>query len=221
MPRIGRVVIPDVPYHVTQRGNYRQGVFSEVEDYEAYLDFFERNRKKFGLKVYAWCLMSNHVHFVVEPSELTTLANVFNFTHMRYSSYYNRKMKRAGHLWQGRFFSCPLDSDHFYESIRYVELNPIRAKMVDEVTDYRWSSGFDRLTKTETLPLDTFESYMLIDEWKEYLNGDTNTLLLDSLRKNTKTGRPAGSKKFVKEIEEKTGRSFSLKKAGRPKKNKK
>ena len=97
MPRIGRVVIPDVPYHITQRGNYRQEVFSDAEDYEIYLDFFERNRKKFGLKVYAWCLMTNHVHFVVEPSELTTLANVFNFTHMRYSSYYNRKMKRAGH----------------------------------------------------------------------------------------------------------------------------
>ena len=75
----------------------------------------------------AWCLMSNHVHFVVEPSTEDGLAKVFNNTNMRYSQYFNRKRGLAGHLFQGRFFSCVLDSDHLYEAMRYVELNPLRA----------------------------------------------------------------------------------------------
>jgi putative transposase len=90
MPRIARVVIPDVPYHVTQRGNYRQDVFEDQQDKEFYMELFMYYAKEHGLKLYAWCLMDNHVHFVVELSTETTLAKVFNTVHMRYSQYFNK-----------------------------------------------------------------------------------------------------------------------------------
>ena len=130
MPRDARVVCAGDPYHVTQRGNYRQDIFDEEEDREKYMEFFMMYREKFNVKLYAWCLMSNHVHFVVEPSTETGLANLFRFAHMRYSQYFNKKKGASGHLFQGRFHSSPLDKEHLYEALRYVELNPLRAGLI-------------------------------------------------------------------------------------------
>ena len=137
MPREKRVVCAGYPYHVTQRGNYRQRVFDEDVDREIYLSYFMEYKKQFGLKLYAYGLMDNHVHFIVKPSTEDGLALLFSRTQMRYSHYFNKKKGSRGHLWQGRFFSSSLDVPHLYEAIRYVELNQLRAKMVLYKEDYR------------------------------------------------------------------------------------
>lgn len=106
MGRVARFSESGLAYHVTQRGNYRQDVFQDEEDKKVYMDYFQDYCIEFGLKVFAWCLMDNHVHFVVEPLKSDSMANVFKLTHMRYSHYFNKKLGVKGHLWQGRFFSC-------------------------------------------------------------------------------------------------------------------
>lgn len=123
MPRIARAVAVGFPHHITQRGNYRQTVFEKNDDYSVYLDWLKNYSDKYSLKIWAYCLMSNHVHFVVVPQENDSMARTFNTLHMRYSQYMNKKHEAAGHLWQGRFYSCVLDERHLYACMRYVENN--------------------------------------------------------------------------------------------------
>ena len=155
MPRRARVVFEGVVHHITQRGNYRQNVFEDDSDKRKYVEFIREYSEKYGMKIYAYCLMSNHVHFIAAPVKEDSLAMTFKYSNMRYSSYFNRKNKRSGHLWQGRFYSCPLQFEHALEALRYVERNPVRARMVELPWEYEWSSarehvGFDGEIDTST-----------------------------------------------------------------------
>ena len=141
MPRRARVVFEGVVHHITQRGNYRQNVFEDDSDKRKYVEFIREYSEKYGMKIYAYCLMSNHVHFIAAPVKEDSLAMTFKYSNMRYSSYFNKKNKRSGHLWQGRFYSCPLQFEHALEALRYVERNPVRARMVDLPWEYEWSSA--------------------------------------------------------------------------------
>ena len=163
--------------------------------------------------------MDNHVHFVVEPTTETGLAALFSYTHMRYSQYFNKKKGVKGHLWQGRFFSCPLDVEHLYDAVRYVELNPMRARMVKRLGGYRWSSLLMHLKGKGEFELSPISDYLEIDNWKEYLNEKVKDEVIQTIRSSTKRNRPAGNSKFIEHLEKLTGRSFSFKKKGRPKKN--
>ena len=165
-------------------------IFQDEEDKRVYMDYFQDYCIEFGLKVFAWCLMDNHVHFIVEPLKSDSMANVFKLTHMRYSHYFNKKLGAKGHLWQGRFFSCPLDGDHLYEAIRYVELNPLRANMVYSLNEYYWSSSWDRLNNKQNFKLDDFSSHILIEEkWSDYLRGDLNEEIINRIKKHTISGK--------------------------------
>ena len=155
MPRRARVVFEGVVHHITQRGNYRQSVFEDDSDKRKYVEFIREYSEKYGMKIYAYCLMSNHVHFIAAPVKEDSLAMTFKYSNMRYSSYFNRKNKRSGHLWQGRFYSCPLQFEHALEALRYVERNPVRARMVELPWEYEWSSarehvGFNAEIDTST-----------------------------------------------------------------------
>ena len=141
MPRRARVVFEGVVHHITQRGNYRQNVFEDDSDKSKYIEFIREYSEKYGMKIYAYCLMSNHVHFIAAPVKEDSLAMTFKYSNMRYSSYFNKKNKRSGHLWQGRFYSCPLQFEHALEALRYVERNPVRARMVELPWEYEWSSA--------------------------------------------------------------------------------
>ena len=218
MPRDARVVCAGVPYHVTQRGNFRMNIFEEEADREKYLEYFMMYREKFEVRVYAWCLMSNHVHFIVEPATENGLAELFKFTHMRYSQYFNKKKGSFGHLWQGRFFSCPLDNEHLYEAMRYVELNPLRAGIVNRIDGYQWSSMKEHLNGKGKMRLDDVNKHLEIDDWKEYLREKADEELVKNIRNKTKVGKPLGDAKFIKKIEKLTGKSFTFRKSGRPKK---
>ncbi|MCL0086503.1 transposase [Thermodesulfovibrionales bacterium] len=112
MPRITRIVAVGLPHHITQRGNYRQNVFLDDNDRKHYLSWIHEYSTTYSLSLLAYCLMDNHVHFIAIPKREDSLAKTFNTSHIRYSHYFNKKIKTTGHLWQGRFYSCILDEPH-------------------------------------------------------------------------------------------------------------
>ena len=222
MPRIARVIVVDQPHHITQRGNYGQDVFLDDSDREKYLSFLNEYRKKYKLSILAYCLMTNHIHFIVIPHTEEALSKVFNTTHMRYSQYFNKKVKEKGHLWQGRFYSCALDNVHLMEAVRYVERNPVRARMVKQPYQWKWSSALEHVGKQseDVLGVGQFLNYAGIDEseWLNYLAEREDEKVIVDLKKSTLTGRPLGEESFIAELEKKTGRRLRALPWGRPKK---
>src|SRR5687768_11054249 len=141
MPRHARLVLSGVPHHVTQRGIDRASVFFERNDGIAYLRLLGEYSARYEIEVVAYCLMPNHVHLVVVPSTSDGLHRAMRAIHGRYARRVNRTKDRVGHLWQNRYFSSPLDSDYFLNAVRYVERNPVTARLVERAEDYDWSSA--------------------------------------------------------------------------------
>lgn len=221
MPRAARIVIPGYPYHITQRGNYRQSIFKDESDREAYLSWIEEYRKKYKLSIYAYCLMNNHVHFICNPGKEDSLAKVFSIAHMRYSQYYNKKMKTKGHLWQGRFYSCILGEQHLFAAIRYVEKNPVRAKFVEKPWDWEWSTAEYHIGRRVKDRIELTDVGKILDLnnkiWKDYINTDEDSREIKEIRKCTMLGRPWGNFEFIKKLSEKIGKNLIFKPKGRPK----
>lgn len=141
MPRGARIVVADVAHHVTQRGNGRQSILATDAERAVYLDLLRQGWRKHELSLLGYCLMSNHVHFIAVPRQAVDLAETFRQVHGRYANYWNAAHSRRGHAWQGRFYSCPTDAGHLWTALRYAELNPVRAGMVDTAVDWPWSSA--------------------------------------------------------------------------------
>jgi putative transposase len=175
MPRISRAVAVGYPHHITQRGNYRQVVFEEKDDYVQYLKWLTEYCKRYFLKIWAYCLLSNHVHFIAVPLENNSLAKTFNTLHMRYAQYFNKKKEAKGHLWQGRFYSCILDERRLYAAIRYVENNPVRAKIVERPDEYQWSSARSHIYKEDNPVLWEIGGKVLNLDIKGLENGKKST----------------------------------------------
>lgn len=220
MPRIARLAIPDQVYHVTQRGNYRQGVFRDDSDRQQYVRWLVEYKLKHGMLVWAWCLMENHVHLVCMPRTEQALAETLRDTHMRYANYFNRKMGGvSGHLWQGRFYSCICDARHAWGAIRYTERNPVRAGVVAHAEEYAWSSarahvrGVHDGVLDDGLPSTTGPSQA---EWAAWLRGPDDEHAVKMLRQSTRTGRPCGSARFISSLESDLGRRLRPMPRGRP-----
>ncbi len=222
MPRIARVVAKDYPHHVTQRGNYKQPVFEDEQDYELYLQWLQQYSQKNRLDIWAYCLMSNHVHFVCVPREEGALSKTFNLLHMRYSQYFNKKNHRTGHLWQGRFYSCILDERHVYAAVRYIENNPVRAGWVKQPEAYRWSSAQAHVQKRQTEIL-SGKCYLSEDikNWRKYLRESEGSALVETIKKNALTGRPCGDDRFIAKLERKFKKRLHPLAHGRPRKKEK
>ena len=221
MPRIARVVVKEYPYHVTQRGNYRQRVFDDEEDFVQYKLWLQEYSQKYGLKIWAYCLMSNHVHYVCIPRANDALGRTFNTLHMRYSQYFHKKKGVKGHLWQGRFFSCALDEKHVYAAVRYVENNPVRAGMTGSPDGYTWSSTLGHMMRVAD-PLLSNDSTIGIEakDWLTFLGKESDDEAIKDIRKNSLTGRPCGDDSFILNIEGLLGREkLKAGKCGRPKKH--
>ncbi|TET39633.1 MAG: transposase [Planctomycetota bacterium] len=140
MPRFARIVMPGVPHHVTQRGNRRQQTFFTSEDYEEYLNLLGEWSRRASLSVWAYCLMPNHVHLLVVPEDANSLRQCISQVHCRYTRMINFREKWRGYLWQGRFASFPMDDSHMLAAARYILLNPVRAKLVDQADEWPYSS---------------------------------------------------------------------------------
>src|ERR1043166_6801488 len=167
MPRQARIIIPDAPHHVIQRGNRRQDVFFDDEDYRLYLSLLRQACMETGIAVLAYCLMTNHVHLVLIPSADHGLRPVGE-VHRRYTRAINMKKDWRGYLWQGRFGSYPMDEPYFYEAVRYVELNPVRAGLCAHPCDYRWSSARQRLGAPEAAADFKVTPFASVGDWEEY-----------------------------------------------------
>jgi len=219
MARLPRVAIRDVPHHVTQRGNARQLVFDDDADRATYLQLLRQYSELYRLWLLGYCLMSNHVHLVVVPGALTALGDTLKLTHGRYAAYRNARRATSGHVWQGRFYSCPLDDDHLWEALRYVELNPVRAGMVADPLQWRWSSAGAHCSAVSdgSLDLERWQARWTPAGWREYLALGGCTTELDALRRCTHTGRPLGTPEFVAALEKSTLRLLAPGKGGRPK----
>lgn len=222
MARLPRVVITDVAHHVTQRGNARQVILADDPDRSAYLDLLQHYSELYQLSVLGYCLMSNHVHLIVVPHTSAALGQTLKQAHGRYASYWNARASSSGHVWQGRFYSCPLDESHLWTALRYVELNPVRAGMASAAETWRWSSGAAHCipgVADQWLDMDRWRKRWTAAEWKEYLASKESAAGDSALRHCTHTGRPLGSSEFVAQLEQATLRLLAPRKGGRPKKS--
>ena len=141
MARLPRFVLPGQPQHVIQRGNNRDIIFVAEEDYRFYLEKLQDACQKFGCVIHAYVLMTNHVHLLMTPDNENSISKVMQSLGRYYVQYFNHQYKRSGTLWEGRYKAALLDSDQYLLTCyRYIELNPVRAKMVEHPSDYPWSS---------------------------------------------------------------------------------
>ncbi len=205
MARLPRIVIPDCPHHVTQRGNRRQQTFFTEEDYSSYIDQLARSCKRYHVKIIAYCLMPNHVHLIAIPETEKALSKAIGDTHKIYTEELNYRMKWKGHLWQGRYFSVVMDEDYTEKCIAYVEMNPVRANLCEKPTDYRWSSA--RANSSG------FPDKLIISP--RYSSArEPNSESYELIRIQSRTGRPLGSKEFIQRLERETGLDIFPKKSG-------
>jgi putative transposase len=212
-----RVVIPGVPHHVTQRGNRRADVFFVRADYRRYLRLLGEYAGERGLEILAYCLMPNHVHLVAVPAEAASLAAVLKPVHLRYAQHVNRSQQCSGRVWQGRFYSCPLDDVHTAAAIRYVECNPVRAGLEPRAVNYEWSSAAAHSgLRRDRLLVPGIDMWVSIDDWSAWLGETEADDLVTRLRLHTRTGRPLGDKCFVKKLEKESGRRLHALPVGRP-----
>ena len=205
MPRSSRIVAPGHFHHITQRGNNRQVVFLSESDRGDYLIQLRRAAILEGVRLIGYCLMTNHVHLVVCPDRADALGRFLRRAHGEYSRLYNARHRRTGHLWQNRFYSCVLEGSHVLSCLRYVDLNPVRARMVNTAVDWRWSSAKAHVAGlTDEFKLITTEWL----DWREWPNWAECLALgqqeheIRNLRERTRRNQPMGSERFVNEVVE-------------------
>jgi putative transposase len=220
MARLARIVIPDVPHHVTQRGNRRQPVFFSDDDYSAYVDLITQACSREGVRCLAWCLMPNHVHLILTPPAEQSLRAALGEAHRRYSRRINLAHGWTGYLWQGRFASYPMDEAHLVTAVRYVELNPVKAKLVQRAVDWRWSSARAHISGVRDGLTDMDALAGIHRNWRAMLRhgleaGDLAPDEEVAIEARLRTGRPWGSEAFVKRLERMTGRAIAPQKRGR------
>ncbi len=213
MARFARVVIPECPHHITQRGVRSMDIFYTNHDRKIYLDLLIAQGQRFGIKYIGYCLMTNHVHLLAIPKEKQSFALGIGEAHRLYTSVINFREKVRGYLFQGRFFSCPLDDRHAIAALRYMERNPVRAGIVGNAWEYPWSSAAyhcgikqkDRIVKDSEL-VERGRS------WQELLAIAAKEE--GFIRKRSRTGRPCGEKDFMEICEKLTGRNLRPLKPG-------
>lgn len=231
MPRSARIVLPNTPHHIVQRGHNRQTVFVSDDDYNYYRENLVFFKREFGCKIYAYCLMTNHVHLIVDPgNNPESLSLLMKRVAGRQTRYVNKLEKRSGSLWEGRFKSSIIAAAEYLPACcRYIELNPVRAGMVEEPSEYRWSS-YNRTAKgSKDAVVDLSRSYRSLGKtartrqevWREYVYGTLPAYELELIRTAIQRGQVTGSDKFRREISDKLGIRLSNKGPGRPRKIKK
>mgnify|MGYP001812562318 CR=1 FL=1 len=216
--RFRRLVIPDHPHHVTQRGVRRQTTFFDDSDYRRYLAIAEALLQEASLEIWAYCLMPNHIHAVVVPRTKDSLASFFGKLHKKYAQITNFRYEWSGHLWQNRFYSVVMDDLHTRVAMRYVERNPVRSGLVSHPENWRWSSARGNLRLKDDPLIPGRPALRVIPNWSEYLSGPERDGDLRSLRASTGTGRPTGRDEFIQMLEATSGRTIRKRKAGRKKK---
>ncbi len=209
MPRRPRLVIPGYTHHVTQRGNHRQSVFFSDEDRRIYLEMLMRPIEAREISLLGYTLMTNHVHHASIPPVEGSLSRAMRALDRDFARFQNLRCNRTGHLWQGRFFSCPVYD--MWATLAYVELNPVRAGIVGSAQDWDWSSARAHLTGTDhsgLLDMDLWRKHFDPLTWRDYLKqAALRTDIQDRIRKATTAGRFCGPEDIAKKLERRFRRS--------------
>lgn len=227
MPRMGRIVIPEYPHHIVQRGHDRKAVFGAESDYLYYLDTLARFKGEYGVEVYAYCLMTNHVHLLLTPSDHQGLGQLMKRLAGRQTRFRNKRECRTGTLWESRYKSSLVDAERYLSAcVRYIELNPVRAAMVADPGDYPWSSYRARTGKEECSWLD------LVPGMEAFTPGEGNGAGYAAYIKSAipdgewelihtavSRGQLTGGDRFVEEVRAITGRRIETRGQGRPSKS--
>jgi len=227
MPRLERITPVGIPIHVIQRGNNRQVIFADESDFKVFASWLKEYSEKFGVAVHAWCLMTNHVHLLCTCiDQESAISKMMQTLGRQYVRYFNKKYQRTGTLWEGRYRSCLVDDEtYLFILYRYIELNPVRAGMVESPDQYAWSSyPINALGKASELCTPHSLYLMLgISEASRQANyrGLFQELLekplLDEIRQMTNKSLALGSERFKLEIERLTKRRVHPKARGRHK----
>ncbi len=215
MARLARIVIPDAPHHVTQRGNRRETVFFGPEDYRHYRDLLAAAAHKANTQVWAYCLMPNHVHLILVPTHEDGLRAALADTHRRYTRHINARNNWTGHLWQGRFGAVAMDEAHLLHAVRYVSLNPVRAGLVAKAEDWPWSSVGAHLAGRDDDLVSVAPVLSRTPDFAGLLAAGEEAAARDKLRAAESIGRPLGDPDWLAQLEQRTGRRLSPGKRGR------
>lgn len=213
------MVVAGIPHHITQRGNRRQQVFFRESDYQSYLQLLSEWCNAWPVEIWAYCLMPNHIHLIANPVKEDGLARAIGEAHRRYTRMINFRENWRGYLWQGRFSSYPLDEKYLLAATRYIELNPVRARLVDVPWEYQWSSALAHIQGRNDILVTVEPMLTIVGEWKDFLRMSISEAEQNDLRKHMRTGRPLGSEQFIKDLEMKLGCKLRPKKPG-PKRSK-
>lgn len=219
MPRQARIVVPGLAHHVRQRSLDGWDAFQTDHDRSFYLRALTQQSDAFGLAVIGYCLMPDHVHLIAVPDSQSSLAKAIGSANLRYARYANRTQGRRGHLWQDRFFSCPIESAHRLAALRYVERNPIRAGLVDTAHRYRWSSAAAHDSgrdASKLLDLRTWRRWTSPGQWRRFVTAPDDAGFVGSMRHQTFNGQPLGSDRFVDALEKRLDRRLRSEPVGRP-----
>jgi len=207
MARIARFIVPGLPHHVTQRGNRREHIFFNDDDYALYRRLLASQCRKQGVACWAYCLMPNHVHLILVPAREESLARALGETHRRYSTAINARLGVTGHLFQARFGSAAMDEEHLMAAARYVALNPVRARLVERAEDWRWSSVGAHLSGRD----DALVSVAPLIErcggrFADLIETAPSAEAVSALRAAETIGRPVGSATFLDRLAAVAGR---------------
>lgn len=225
MPRRPRVALAGVPLHLIQRGHNRDACFFADEDYLLYLEHLAENATRFGCAVHAYVLMSNHVHLLLTPQKAESASLLMKHLGQRYVQYVNRTYRRSGTLWEGRFRSCVAQEENYVLACyRYIELNPVRARMVSHPRHYRWSSyrmnGEGKTSEcvvphAQYLALGRSEAERR-EAYRALVRSQLDSQTVDEIRLATNGNFALGGERFRLQVEAALGRKASRGKAGRP-----
>ena len=208
MPRLARIVVPGRAHHVTQRGNRREAIFFEDGDHAIYLDLLREQTARHEVQVWAYCLMPNHLHLILVPAHADALGLAIGEAHRRYTNFINARGRWTGHLFQSRFASVVLDDDHFVRAVRYVGLNPVRARLVDAAEQWRWSSVRAHPAGSDDSLVRVRPVLDRIPHFHDLLDASASDDFT-ALRRAEATGRPLGTADFVADLERLLGRTIA------------
>ena len=224
MPRIARITEIDFPHHIVQRGNNRQRIFFDDNDKKKYLDLLRRYSEECSCKINAYCLMPNHIHMILIPLLINALSKMMQKLSLGYTQYINKKYKRTGRLWECRFYSSLIEKEmYLWAACRYIARNPVRAKIVEKIEEYKWSSASARYyykVEQSNFVAPIWHDNLEKQEYMKFLDQPDNENDLTIIRKTILKGTPLGSANFIKCISEKLGITIKTKPKGRPRKEK-
>ena len=216
MPRISRVVVPEYPHHITQRGTNRSEIFLEDNDYQHFLVLLGECLEKTRTDLWAYCLMNNHFHLLISPANSEGLGQCLHGATFRYAQYFNLKYGRSGRLWQNRYFSCPVDKDEYlWAVVKYIEMNPVRAKIAEKPEQWRWSSAQEHIAGKPDNTIKLFQ-WLTGREREDYAVMIVEKTMEEKIRKATSTGRPLCEDSFFDKLEIMLNRNVRPQKGGRP-----